>query len=423
MAIELKINNSQDPNARYITYAPSPCQIRQTPSATALNITLSSRAASAGGGEAVFYASRTPGAQPTATLDVSLPADGSWVDFGLGGRAGKPSVDDLDCLLVASSTTSEELTVPLMVRVRKNANKLKAQERDRFLLALAKLNSVVQPPAPSSYQALRNMHVTAANGEEHSGPQFLPWHRTYLLDLERQLQAIDPSVSMHYWRFDEPSPNVFSRQFMGETRRSPVAASFVTLDPGNPLVAWVTDSVPGILRSSTFNTLTEAAPGQPGFELLNQAETLALGDAYPDFRAMEGTPHGAAHVSFNGWISSIPTAPKDPLFFMLHSNVDRLWALWQWINLRTDGDAPDTYTGQNRDGRRVGDTMWPWNGVITPPRPNFAPGNGLPASLLTATPGSKPTVRSTIDYHGSRVGMPSDWLGFSYDDVPFEFTV
>jgi len=37
--------------------------------------------------------------------------------------------------------------------------------------------------------------------------------------------------------------------------------------------------------------LTEGAPGQPGFELLNQAETLAIGDTYPEFRTMEGTPH------------------------------------------------------------------------------------------------------------------------------------
>jgi tyrosinase len=421
MPIEVRINDSPDPKARYITYAPSPCQIRQTPAATALAVTLSSRAASAGGGEAVFYPDRTVGAQPTPTLAVTLPADGTWVNFGLGGRLGTPSVDDLDCLLEASSA-SENLTVPLMVRVRKNANKMKAGERDRFLLALAKLNTSAQAPTPSGYQTLRNMHVSAANGEEHSGPQFLPWHRTYLLDLERRLQAIDPSVSMHYWRFDEPAPNVFSKLFIGETKRSPATASFVVLDPGNPLVGWVTDSVPGILRSATFNTLTQAAPGQPGFELLTQAETLALGTAYPDFSVMEGTPHGAAHVSFNGWISSIPTAPKDPLFFMLHSNVDRLWALWQWLNRRTDADDPDTYTGQNRDGRRLDDTMWPWNGVTTPPRPDFAPGSGLATSTLTSAPGVKPAVRSTIDYHGCRVGMPADWLGFSYDDVPFDFT-
>jgi tyrosinase len=419
MPIEIKINNSLNPNARYITYAPSPCQIRQAPAAGALTVTLTSQAASAGGGVAVFYANRVVGAQPAASLTVTLPADGTWVDFGLGGKQGAPSLADLDCLLIATGGGTS-VTVPLMVRVRKNANKLKPQERDRFLVALAKLNSGT--PAPSTYQALRNMHVEAGDPEEHRGPQFLPWHRSYLLDLERGLQAIDPSVSMHYWRFDQPAPNVFTKLFMGETKRSTSGvASLVTLDPGNPLVAWVTDSVPGILRSSVFNTKTESAPGGPGFPLINQAQTLALGPSYAQFVRMEGSPHGAAHVSFNGSVSEIENAPKDPLFFMLHANVDRLWAMWQWINHRVNPDDLNSYQGQNRDGRRVDDTMWPWNGVITPPRPDFAPGTGLPGSPVTATPGSKPAIRNMIDYHGSRVAVPLDWLGFSYDDVPFEF--
>ncbi len=132
---------------------------------------LTSKAAHAGGGVAVFYANRVVGAQPTATLTVTLPANGTWVDFGLGGKQGKPSVDDLDCLLTATGGGTT-LTVPLMVRVRKNANKLKPRERDRFLLALAQLNSATA--APSTYQALRNMHVDAATGEEHGGPHFLP---------------------------------------------------------------------------------------------------------------------------------------------------------------------------------------------------------------------------------------------------------
>ena len=418
MPIEIKINNSLDPKARYISYSPSPCQIRQTQGTAALTVELASAAATTGGGVAVFYPNRLVGAEPAATLTVTLPANGDWVDFALGGELGKPSLDDLDCLLIATAGAAS-VTVPLMVRVRKNANKLKPAERDRFLLALAKLNSTTL--AASAYQALRNMHVATASGEEHGGPHFLPWHRMYLLDLERALQAIDPSVSLHYWRFDQPAPNVFTPFFMGETKRRPLSADFVVIDPTNPLVAWVTDSDAGILRASIFDTKTEAAPGLPGFELLDQAQTLALGLDYFAFRVMEGTPHGAAHVSFNGWISEIPTAPKDPLFFMLHSNVDRLWALWQWMNQRTDPNDPATYTPQNRDGRRVNDTMWPWNRVITPPRPNFAPGSGLPGSPLTPTPGVAPTIRSTIDYHGSRVASSSDWLGYSYDDVPFDF--
>ena len=92
MPIEIKINNSLNPNARYITYAPSPCQIRQTPAGSALTVKLKSKAAQSGGGVAVFYANRAVGAQPAATLTVTLPRMGpGWTSGWLGGRASRAS--------------------------------------------------------------------------------------------------------------------------------------------------------------------------------------------------------------------------------------------------------------------------------------------------------------------------------------------
>ena len=35
----------------------------------------------------------------------------------------------------------------------------------------------------------------------HQSPSFLPWHRRYLLDFERRLQAIDPTVTVPYWNW------------------------------------------------------------------------------------------------------------------------------------------------------------------------------------------------------------------------------
>ena len=142
---------------------------------------------------------------------------------------------------------------------------------------------------------------------------------------------------------------------------------------------------------------------------------------------MEGNPHGTAHRAFTGSVSAIATAAKDPLFFMLHANVDRLWAKWQWRNRRFDLTDASTFTplggagdpGSTRVGHNLQDTMWPWNQVVTTPRPRTAPGGTMAPSPLVRAPGLRPTVGSMVDYQG--VLTPGSRLGFDYDDVPFEF--
>jgi tyrosinase len=300
------------------------------------------------------------------------------------------------------------LSLPLMVRIRKNANLLSEGERERFLAAFAKLNDAGLGP----FVNFRNMHTSAGDPEAHRAAGFLPWHRAYLLDLERELQVIDPSVALPYWRFDQPAPLLFDLDFIGVSDDS----GSVHFSQDNPLQFWVTDGMPGIQRRPRFNTSTEAA------HVSAEADTLSLGspdNVYAAFRRMEGDPHGAAHTSFGGSISSISTAARDPLFFLLHCNVDRLWAKWQWFFRRWDADQPEAYDPRpQRVGHNLPDSMWPWNGVTTPPRPSTAPGGGLASSPTAAAPGRKPRVRDLLDLQGqvSAAGR----LGFDYDDVPFE---
>ncbi|MBD2253314.1 tyrosinase family protein [Nostoc parmelioides FACHB-3921] len=416
MAIEIEINGTLNANARYVAYAPSPCRIR-LPGATTedLKVQLSSRPAQDGGGVVVFYSSRNEPSKES--LELTLPADGSWVAFEIGGKFGSPSVNDKDSLLVVNGV-GNEITLPLMVRVRKNANNLTQGERDRFLEALFQLNLA----GTGIYQDFRKSHVEPSNAQAHGGPHFLPWHRAFILDLERELQLVDPSVSLPYWRFDEPAPKIFQADFMGQTRQVPTPdnarADLVVFNIDNPLAAWVTDDLPGIRRSARFDTLTSP----PGFPMISQSETLALGDEYAEFTQREGierSPHASAHVSFTGSISSVPTAVKDPLFFLLHANVDRLWALWQWLYKRINPQELESYTPQDRDGLRLADTMWPWNGIVTPPRPDFAPGGWLADSTVTSTPGKTPKVEDMIDFQGYETSTAR--LGYGYDDVPYEF--
>ena len=407
MDVEIQINNSTGANARFITWAPSSCRIRVTnpsgvtsPTAT-VRLTATSTAT---GGQLVFRRGTT--GPFTNSLTLQLAINGTSAQFFIAGRFGRPSIDNGDITIEARRGTTLVGSVPVMVRVRKNANNLTPGERDRFVSAMAQLNN----QGAGRFVDFRDMHVELALGQSHGHPAFLPWHRAYLLDLERELQAIDPSVSLPYWRFDQPAPNIFTRDFFG------VADQFGTVEwsPANPLQFWRTDSMLGINRLPLFPTNTRP----PG--LLNETQTLLdRGSQYASFRDMEGNPHGFAHTSFDGFISDPATAPKDPLFFLLHCNVDRLWAKWQRRFNRFDPAQAASY--QNNPsaapGRKLDDTMWPWNGLTGGTRPSTAPGGPLAASACVTAPGPQPRVRDTIDYQGKVAALST--LGFDYDDNPF----
>lgn len=413
MALELRLPAYDSQGRAYLTWRPVRARLRQVGApagAGALRVRLL-WTSTAGGGQLLFADRLTH--QGKDAIDLTIPADGSPVEFWVGGKFGFPSSDFGDVAIEARALQGATpvgpplARHPLMVRVRKNANVLSAGERERFLRALATLNG----QGAGIFQQFRNAHVNASSLEAHGGPAFLPWHRTYLLDLERELQRVDGRVALPYWRFDERAPNLFTKAFIGLSDIN----GRVEFAPGHPLANWSTDGVTGILRGGGV--------GPNGIPALrSQSDTLALSAGpnanYGAFAVMEGNPHGRAHTSHgSGWITSIPTAAKDPLFFLLHCNVDRLWAMWQWLNKRHDPNQPNGFSDGTRIGHRRNDTMWPWNNVTSGGRPNFAPRTPLPASPMTPLPGPMPRVRDMIDYLGTVSDQP---LGFAYADVPFE---
>ena len=409
MDVELQINNSVDPRAQFVSWAPSPCRVRVTnpTGATSPTVDVEITGSSAASGGAVAFRRNTTG-QLTDSLTVPVPTNGTSVSFFVAGKFGRPSINNGDVRIEARVGTTLVGSVRVMVRIRKNANNLTPGERDRFVAAFAQLNN----QGAGRFADFRNMHTLVSKPQAHGAAGFLPWHRAYLLDLERELQAIDPSVSLPYWRFDQPAPNIFTREVLGVS--DPIGT--VQFSATNPLQFWKTDGVQGVNRRplDNWNTATQAAPGA-----FTQAQTLALGTQYPGFRDMEFNPHGTAHTVWGGSISSIPTAAKDPLFFLLHCNVDRLWAKWQQQNGRFNPAQAASYDSNpgNPIGHNLPDTMWPWNGITGGSRPPTAPGGAMAASPCVSAPGPQPRVMDGLDYQGSVNAVSR--LGFDYDDVRF----
>jgi tyrosinase len=405
MNVGIEINSSSNASARFIGWTPVACRVRITDpigtSAATAVVTLSGSSAAAAG--AVVFGAGSAGAFSNQ-INLTLPVSGVSATFFLAGRFGRPSSIPGDVTVRATFQGAVVGSVPVMVRVRKNAQTLTPGERDRFVAAMAQLNN----QGLGRFADFRDMHTQVALAQAHGAPGFLPWHRAYLLDLERELQALDPSVALPYWRFDRPAPNIFTREFLGASDDN----GTVSFSSSNPLQFWRTDGQPGINRRPLFNVNT--APGG----MLDENGTLSLGSQYRQFVEMEGDPHGLAHTSFGGFLRSARLAPRDPLFFLLHCNVDRLWAKWQRRFNRFNPSTPASFDNSSSFvGHRLDDTMWPWNGITGGARPNTAPGGTLANAPGLASPGLSPRVRDMLDYQG--VLNPANRQGFDYDDVLF----
>src|SRR5262245_66369560 len=102
MDIELQINNSITPGARFVTWAPSPCRIRVSnpfgANAATVNVTIAGVSAASGG--AIGFRSGTTGAFAN-TLTLTVPTDGTTVPFFTAGRFGQPSTNSGDVKIEA----------------------------------------------------------------------------------------------------------------------------------------------------------------------------------------------------------------------------------------------------------------------------------------------------------------------------------
>lgn len=355
-----------------------------------------------------------------ARLDLTLPADGSPVEFWIGGATA--SSEDLDAVLEVTEAGGKAVlaTFPMMVRVRKDALALTMSERFRFLRALAKMNANISAP----YARMRFVHIGGMEREAHSNPAFLPWHRAYMLDFERELQGIDPSVALPYWRFNNPAPALFGKYFLGADGDG----KFVEFYARNPLYGWTFNGRAGITRSSSW-WWWGSHPATEGAGVVDEPAITDTGPAtFDEFRDMEIDPHNEAHVSWHGDISAVPSAALDPLFFLLHANIDRLWASWQSkgrpvrINpFHSTAFSAIQHLSEDeppRIGHHADETMWPWNGATAYPRPTIANTVGAmcPSPITPNAPPAAPLVGDLIDYQGV---LTNKHLGFDYDNIPF----
>src|SRR5262245_48374377 len=141
--IELEINNTSADTDDYIGWTPVRGQIRQVNGTTDLAVVLESTQPDPKlkSGEVAFgpftAAPPTPATwNPQASLNITLPANGTPKGFWVAGKVASSDGKDVR-ILVKDAKNNVLKQHPVMVRVRKNAESLTDLEVKRFLDALA----------------------------------------------------------------------------------------------------------------------------------------------------------------------------------------------------------------------------------------------------------------------------------------------
>jgi Common central domain of tyrosinase/Polyphenol oxidase middle domain len=199
---------------------------------------------------------------------------------------------------------------PFAVMVRKNIYSLSAAEITSIKNGIAAMKLLpLTDPTSWTYQAA--IHGTTLpnnlpswNSCHQPGAAFffLAWHRMYCYFFERILRAKsgDPNLTLPYWNYQT------NAVLHPDYRNS--AASNTLYDGSRNASINSGGSLPASISTSINNAL---------LELL-----------YYDFQLDINGPHGSVHGAVGGNMGSVNSAAKDPVFWLHHCNIDRLWEEW-----------------------------------------------------------------------------------------------
>jgi hypothetical protein len=227
------------------------------------------------------------------------------------------------------------------LRVRRDVSRMAQNDPD--LLALAAAMRIMQSNSDAlSWENQVQIHAgnsvrsSPGVGNQHTNWRFLPWHRCQLYWFEAIVARLSGKAdfAMPYWDWQASGrlPPVFTSPSGAfyHARRNPGLASFdfvanrTSLNLGPPA---------DVFRGSFYSVVGFPPTPDEGYAGL-----------------IESSGHAYAHIMIGGDMNDITVAPRDPVFWFHHCNIDRVWATWQ-ANAADRGEVADQdWLDQTFDG-------------------------------------------------------------------------
>ncbi len=163
---------------------------------------------------------------------------------------------------------------------------------------------------------------------QHGNWWFLSWHRTYLHCFEKiiRVHSGDANFALPYWDWSDATSRSLPTAFRATgsplydgTRRASVNNGSDALDES----VIVSDVNYALSRTAFFSVSLNDAADTFGGVRVTEPSHFHAGSG-----ALELSPHNYVHGWVGGNMGDPDRAARDPLFFLHHANVDRLWDLW-----------------------------------------------------------------------------------------------
>lgn len=296
----------------------------------------------------------------------------------------------------------------LTKRLRKNISKISSDELKDFINAIISLNinpSFRYPGNRDDKPFVGGVSFWFKQDEIHQathvhrGPAFLTWHRELCNRFERLLRLHNENISLHYWDWNEDLEetinseskviNLFTDQLLGNSKGE-VGDPWRSNNFYNPYP--INDNYRGI---ESFD-IEHSNPADPPLIITRDKqdgtlhefmkrnniriftdEEIITSQTYREMRFKLEHIHNWAHNYIGGTIGDPHTSFRDPFVFLIHSNVDRLFAAWQSCKNFEWRLDPEKVYGEDIESVALGSTsprvvvgiqtlLSPWCGIGYP---------------------------------------------------------
>lgn len=219
-----------------------------------------------------------------------------------------------------------------------------AEALEHYAQAVARMKKrEADDPTSWAYQAAIHGTYTEPfldlwNQCEHQSWYFLPWHRMYVYYFEQIVRAAVVELggpedwTLPYWDYGlDGADAALPRPFLqpADENQNPL---FVRernryYNEGGRLPEQLASPAKALARPFYIGTAELGGGSGPAREPRFWGQSGEL----------ERTPHNAVHSQIGGWMGDPETAAQDPIFWLHHCNIDRVWAIW---NERNHGKDP-----------------------------------------------------------------------------------